>query len=108
MKKLKCKHGGTYNSNIIIHMPSHWITAKKRFFNVDVCIANEIINLTFNHGIRTIECCCGHGLQDGYIAVDENSILTMWALGYVKGIDAHGHFRSNLFKIQKEKIKHYA
>lgn len=48
---------------------------------VDLCLASEIAGL-WARGVRTVECCCGHGRQQGYIAVRPESAASMKALGY--------------------------
>jgi len=73
---------GTYNNKVKIEMPAEWETDREcRWFWVDVCLLPELVFL-WKRGIRTIECCCGHGSVEGYIAVDDCYIATMHELGY--------------------------
>lgn len=48
---------------------------------VDACMVPEL-KLLWREGIRTIECCCGHGKRLGYVAVDDASHEKMFELGY--------------------------
>jgi hypothetical protein len=58
-----------------------WYNGRKRVADIDVCISLEILDL-WNKGIITIESCCGHNKQSGYIAVDKCCINQMLELGY--------------------------
>lgn len=93
-----CGHPGSYESRIELYKPPHWTTAKGPTYSVDACIASEIERLVRAHGVRTIESCCGHGLNDGYITTDEASYPTMFALGYKP--DKYGHFMLDTHKIK--------
>lgn len=56
-----------------------------KIIGIDKCIYNEIRDL-WKNGIQTIESCCGHNKQPGYIAikvtVDISNLMSQ--LGYVK------------------------
>lgn len=51
---------------------------------VDTCLQDEIWRLNKKYGIRTIGCCCGHGVTTPYIQVapDDDNIEQMHLLGY--------------------------
>lgn len=51
---------------------------------VDTCLQDEIWRLNKKYGIRTIGCCCGHGVTPPYIQVapDDGNIEQMQLLGY--------------------------
>lgn len=57
---------------------------------IDACLATEIGWLWLK-GVKTIESCCGHGKDEGYIAVQADSIPKMKELGYkgLEGKDEH-------------------
>lgn len=70
----------------ILHPPENFIKYNcsdeyKESIQVDECIADEIEEL-WNKGIKTMGCCCGHGLELGFIQVANDSILKMEKLGY--------------------------
>ena len=55
---------------------------------IDKCLIKEIIDL-WEHGIRTIGCCCGHGdAKQAFIQVELEDIPKMKALGYEEHFDA--------------------
>jgi hypothetical protein len=87
MKECKSCHGtkkdfGTYNNKEKLTIPYEWETSKQsREIMVDSCMVTEIKWL-WNNGIRTIECCCGHGVNNGYICVDDPFVEKMELLGY--------------------------
>ncbi len=84
MSKSICGECGDQKSSITIWMPPHWVASRDpRCFSVDACIASEIMKL-MHHGIRTMNCCCGHGTDDGIVLVEENekTRYTMEQLGY--------------------------
>lgn len=63
---------------------------------VDDCIADEIKEINNKYNIQTIDTCCGHGLDSGYIVVSESSTDSMLNLGYVfKGFHNIGYKRRN-------------
>lgn len=73
---------GTDNNKVVIKMPDTWQTERSsRYFEIDSCMVPEVASL-WRSGIRTIECCCGHGIVHGYIAVSKESIEAMRSLGY--------------------------
>lgn len=77
------KDFGTTKNKVTIKMPDAWDTDRdSRYFDIDSCMVPEI-SFLWREGVRTIECCCGHGKVDGYIAVDEGSERKMHNLGYV-------------------------
>lgn len=67
---------GSYEGQLFLQDP--W----GRKVGIDACLAAEVATL-WNHGIRTIESCCGHGVAASYIAVEEQYIGQMKALRYV-------------------------
>lgn len=48
---------------------------------IDRCLQDEIEGL-WRLGIVTVECCCGHNVTTGYIAVGAGHEPTMRSLGY--------------------------
>lgn len=76
-----------YNCNKkVIYPPSHFINCNcsdnyKESITVDACIADEIETLWYK-GIKTTGCCCGHGLELGFIQVTDDCISEMEKLGY--------------------------
>ena len=67
---------GSYDVTIPV-----WYDRRKRVVDIDVCIVLEVLEL-WNKGIVTIESCCGHNKQPGYIMVEECCIDEMLQLGY--------------------------
>ena len=67
---------GTFANQVEIHHPklSHPVW-------VDVCIADEIINLLSN-GVKTMASCCGHNKTIPSIMVAPESVKLMEAMGY--------------------------
>jgi len=59
---------------------------------VDSCIACEMTYL-ISKGIRTLECCCGHGKQLAYALIMSESHDAMIDLGYVPVKEANGVYR---------------
>lgn len=53
----------------------------KTSIQVDDCISEEIKDL-WSKGIKTTGCCCGHGMNLGFIQVTDDCIKTMEKLGY--------------------------
>jgi hypothetical protein len=52
---------------------------------VDMCIAEEVVELNNEHGISTQFSCCGHGYKrDAFIKVLKRSVEDMKALGYIQ------------------------
>lgn len=49
---------------------------------VDTCLQPEIYELIRKHGVKTIGCCCGHGVMQGYIQVAPEYVQKMHELGY--------------------------
>jgi hypothetical protein len=58
---------------------------------VDKCLVDEIKMLN-SKGIKTIGCCCGHGIKQGFIQVAPEYITNMDKLGYEQlKIDEYGN-----------------
>jgi len=66
-----------------------------RMVNIDRCMEKEI-KMLWSKGIRTIECCCGHG-DAGYIAVYEEHVEGMKILGYKRLINPFCPDAENFF-----------
>lgn len=49
---------------------------------VDTCLQDEVYALIKKRGIRTLGCCCGHGIKTPYIQVDEHDVEDMLMMGY--------------------------
>ncbi len=71
---------GTYSNQTVLTYPI-WFKSDKKSAGIDNCILSEIQSL-WDSGIQTIESCCGHNKVDGYIAVPEEYINQMIAMGY--------------------------
>ena len=73
----KCKNigMGTYDNQVRLTTP------QGKIVGIDTCISTEIFQL-WDLGITTIECCCGHNKQRGYVIVEEKDIPKMLELGY--------------------------
>lgn len=87
----QCPEGvrpGDYGNQDILVMPS---TGKS--VGIDRCIAQDVTAL-WAEGIETIECCCGHGICAGYIAVKPEGVEHMLAAGWKRDprTDARGVF----------------
>ncbi len=54
----------------------------KERVSVDACLAEEVEHL-WEQGIRTTGCCCGHGVELGFIEVVEDDVPAMESMGYV-------------------------
>lgn len=67
-----------------------------KIIGIDNCIVDEVKGL-WDMGIITIESCCGHNLAPSYIAVDEQSIWMMKALGYKQYPEVMDEVRSEMF-----------
>lgn len=76
--KCHCKNidFGTYENTVVVRIP--W---KDVFVGIDTCLATEIGYL-WHQGIQTIESCCGHGKNEGYILVHPEDCQNMIVLGY--------------------------
>jgi len=77
-------------------------TPQGRRQEIDNCILPELKTLWFT-GIKTVESCCGHNKSNGYIAVEDEFIEQMQAMGYVE------ETRKDLFypKSVPIKFKHF-
>ncbi len=76
-----CIHSpiGEHKCNVKIHfMPQ----SGQEPICVDTCLQNEIQDLIRKHGIWTVGCCCGHGIEQGFIQVEEHHVEKMLELGY--------------------------
>ena len=59
--------------------------------SVDTCLRTEIYKLRKDHNVNTVGCCCGHGIEEPYIQVDDSSVEKMYKLGYVeRPVDDNG------------------
>ena len=58
-------------------------TPQGRRQEIDNCILPELKTL-WKASIKTVESCCGHNKQNGYIAVEDEFIEQMQAMGYVE------------------------
>lgn len=67
---------GTYQCSYAVYEPRN-----AKLVNVDKCLMPEIAIL-WNLGIDTVECCCGHHWDIGYIAVYPEDVERMKQLGY--------------------------
>lgn len=83
MNELDCK-------TVILYPPKNFIEynmiieGRPRYKDevpVDACLADEIQEL-WSKGIHTDGCCCGHGVNDGYISVWGEHIEEMEKMGY--------------------------
>lgn len=63
---LKCNSCDEYKSSVV----------------VDKCLSDEIERL-WSKGVKTTGCCCGHGINLGFIEVRDECIEIMEQLGYV-------------------------
>jgi len=59
--------------------------------DIDGCILEEVENL-WALGIQTVESCCGHNREQGYISVVDKDIEKMKQLGYEE--IKYGEFRT--------------
>ena len=76
-----CKYSpiGEHNCSVKIHfMPQ----SEMQPVSVDTCLQVEIQDLIRNHGILTIGSCCGHGVKQPFIQVNDNSVKKMIDLSY--------------------------
>lgn len=64
----------TYDRQTSMRMFGKWVC-------IDTCLVQEIAELWFDK-IETIECCCGHNKNRGYIAVHKKHIKEMKDKGY--------------------------
>lgn len=69
---------------------------------VDHCIASEILDL-WNHGIVTMGCCCGHGVNEGIINVLPQDVDMMLYLGYEQ-LDVPEGFCKETFRPKSKHI----
>lgn len=70
----------------VIYPPQNFIKCNcsddyKESVPVDTCISDEI-EILWSKGIKTTGCCCGHGLNLGFIQVTDDCISEMEKLGY--------------------------
>lgn len=65
-----CKpHGGSYVGNVPVVL-SHPYSNGKDVVHVDPCMQQlvQALNLI---GMQTLNCCCGHGHQPGWVALED-------------------------------------
>lgn len=77
---------GSYRNQVAMYPPER--LGLRGPIGVDLCLASEIAGL-WARGIRTVESCCGHGKQSGYIMVRSEDREAMESLGYE--VFAGGH-----------------
>lgn len=53
-----------------------------RDISCDTCLQDEVFNLVKKHGVKTVGSCCGHGVKQPFIQVDDYSTKIMESLGY--------------------------
>ncbi len=72
-----CKaHGGTYEGNLRVELAPRE-GALHTFCHVDACI-QPLVQAINNAGIRTVNCCCGHGHRHGSVILEDGrEILIM-------------------------------
>lgn len=87
---------GTYENSVGVLAP--W----GKIVTVDRCVLPDILTLWFDCGIPTIESCCGHNMDNGYIAVDGRYEQRMLDMGfkYSEGcyINSEGVATSHLYR----------
>lgn len=66
---------GSYDAQVVV------VTPQGKQAGIDICVLPEVFAL-WKRGIQTIESCCGHGREHGYIAVIPAHESDMEALGY--------------------------
>lgn len=100
MKHYKCGMAGEHINQVSIKSPDWWESSKS-FFNVDSCVASEIVFLIVN-GVRTLNSCCGHGKTHPSVCVDPDtdSVSLMHELGYKQDPDYPD--RPEIFKLKGE------
>ena len=72
---------GSYDNSMPLETFWKYSTGKKKIATIDCCLLKEISTLWENK-IKTLECCCGHNKQLGYIAVYKEHIEQMHLMGY--------------------------
>ena len=90
MNNCKCCDIGTHNHNILMKVPDSWsehcsnnpFIPTQKMITCDMCMA-PIIQLLIDNNIETIESCCGHGIQKGYILLNKKYKSQMLELGFV-------------------------
>lgn len=66
-------------------------TTQGKWVGIDTCLVQEIAELWYL-GIETVESCCGHNKNDGYIMVKKEYAREMKKLGYEpRVIFPHAH-----------------
>lgn len=71
---------------------------------IDPCMINEIKYL-WSHNIRTMGCCCGHGVDEGMINVLTGcDVKRMLDLGYSRKKDMSESFTPFTFKAKTQHI----
>lgn len=74
-----------WGTDIVLRVPIHADDSHTGEFRwddkgVDSCIA-DIVQVLNDAGIYTRGCCCGHGKEDGYIALHDGRELKIRQLG---------------------------
>lgn len=86
-----CIHSpiGKHKCSVKIHfMPQ----SHQEYICVDTCLQNEIQDLIRKYGVWTVGSCCGHGVKQGFIQVNDNSVAKMLELGYKQlPVDENGN-----------------
>ena len=79
----KCKNVemGSYSNSTVLKTFWKYSTGKYKLCNIDNCLLDEIKKL-WKMKIKTLECCCGHNITEGYIAVYPEHIEQMKEMGY--------------------------
>lgn len=66
-----CKwHGGTYEGNLPVTLAKPGPYNGNKVAYVDPCI-QPLVQAINDAGILTLNCCCGHGMRPGWIALED-------------------------------------
>jgi hypothetical protein len=72
---------GSYDRQVSMKDPFNSRKRHDGWVCIDVCICQQIAELWYQ-GIKTVESCCGHNINQGYIMVYKEDFDKMIKLGY--------------------------
>lgn len=76
---------GSYKRQTSMKDPFNFRNRHNGWICIDTCLVQEIVELWYL-GIKTIECCCGHNKNKGYIMTLKSDYKKMIDLGYKEDI----------------------
>ncbi|SFW16345.1 hypothetical protein [Chitinophaga sancti] len=96
---------GSQANALFVPPPKHFNSVHKGYW-IDKCIFHEVMML-WAIGVATNGCCCGHGIAEPYIGVDDEFIQFMKDLGYqTERNNPRPNYVNHFYPIGEESLRH--